>query len=81
MQSKEIMQILNHKSRIFSSGRKILLRKWKRRNGFALAKVDCMTETYGSGGSKYDGYVTSIAVSDEMEVERHRTSDHTCIQK
>ena len=30
----------------------------------ALAKVDFVTDLYDSGVSKYDGYVTSIAVSD-----------------
>ena len=28
-------------------------------------------DIYDSGGSKYDGYVTSIAVNDEMEVRNN----------
>lgn len=45
--------------------------KGKERNGLPLAKVDFMKETYDRGGSKYNEYITSIAVNDEMEVRNN----------
>lgn len=36
-------------------------------------------DIYDSGGSKYDGYVTSIAVNDEMEVSNNTMRHYLCI--
>jgi hypothetical protein len=36
-------------------------------------------DIYDGGGSKYDGYVTSIAVNDEMEVSNNTKMQHLWI--
>jgi hypothetical protein len=68
----DLISVTEAQIRDLQSRKKDLIEEMKEKERVGLGESELYDrDMYDSGVSKYDGYVTSIAVSDEMEVRNN----------
>jgi hypothetical protein len=72
MRDDDLISDIEAQIRDLQSRKKDLIEEMKEKERVGLGESGFYDrDIYDSGGSKYDGYVTSIAVNDEMEVRNN----------